>query len=172
MRPETIKRNLRMFLGWCLEQGFSFHQVDFFSGEIWHGPFGWEVLDILLEYIRRGLRIEDVMIPTNASFVLSDRAAVEMANRIEDYGKACCRLILFGSIDGALSDEITRRGNDGHLTEEKNGVDFYDRFFSFWRRFGSDSTPWYPPKTCNISIRISTGGTKNAANTAMTLSRT
>lgn len=93
-------------------------------------------MDILLSYIRRGLRIETVMIPTNASFVLSDRAIAEMANRIEDYGVAGCRLQLSGSIDGGLSDGITRRGNDSRLTDEKNTDDFYDRFFSFWRRFG------------------------------------
>lgn len=136
MKPETIKGNLRIFLDWCLEQGFSFNQVDFFSGEIWHGPFGWDVLDILLEYIRRGLRVKTVMIPTNASFVLSDRAVTEIANRIQDYGDAGCRLQFSGSIDGALSDGITRRGNDDNLTEKKSGDDFYDRFFSFWRRFG------------------------------------
>lgn len=136
MEPETIKENMKVFLDWCLGEGFSFNQVDLFSGEIWHSPFGWEILDILLSYIRRGLRIETVMIPTNASFVLSDRAIAEMANRIEDYGAAGCRLQLSGSIDGGLSDGITRRGNDSRLTDEKNTNDFYDRFFSFWRRFG------------------------------------
>lgn len=136
MKPETIKGNLRIFLDWCLRQGFSFHQVDLFSGEIWHSPFGWETLDILLSYIRRGLRVEVVMIPTNASFVLSDQAVVEMSNRIEDYRNAGCCLQLSGSIDGALSDGITRQGNDSRLTEEKSGEDFYDRFFSFWRQFG------------------------------------
>lgn len=136
MDPETIKRNLGIFLDWCLERGFSFNQVDLFSGEIWHIPFGWEILDVLLSYIRRGLRVKTVMIPTNASFVLSDRAVVEMSNRIEDYGKAGCRLQLSGSIDGGLADGVTRRGNDGRLTEAKSGEDFYDRFFSFWRRHG------------------------------------
>lgn len=136
MDPGTISRNLRIFLDWCMEQGFSFHQVDLFSGEIWHSPFGWEILDILLSYIRRGLSIETVVIPTNASFVLSDRAAAEMANRIEDYGSAGCRLQLSGSIDGGMSDPVTRKGNDDGLTLEKNTDDFYDRFFSFWRRFG------------------------------------
>ncbi len=136
MKPEIIKKNMRIFLDWCLSEGFSFHQVDLFSGEIWHSPFGWEILDILLSYIRRGLYIETVMIPTNASFVLSDRALIEMANRIEDYANAGCRLQLSGSIDGGLSDGITRRGNTERLTEDKNGDDFYDRFFSFWQKHG------------------------------------
>lgn len=136
MAPETIKANLRIFLDWCLEQGFSFHQVDLFSGEIWHGQFGWEVLDILLDYIRLGLRIDTVMIPTNASFVLDDRAAVEMANRIEDFGAAGCRLQLSGSVDGKYSDGVTRRGNQEQLTRDKESEAFYDRFFSFWRHFG------------------------------------
>lgn len=135
-QPEAIKQNLRIFLDWCVKQGFSFHQVDLFSGEIWHGPFGWAVLDILLEYIRAGLRVETVMIPTNGSFVLNDRAVQEMANRIEDFGNAGCRLQLSGSIDGGMSDGVTRKGNDAELTEEKNGPEFYDRFFSFWKRFG------------------------------------
>jgi len=136
MDPETIKKNLSVFLNWCLEQGFSFNQVDLFSGEIWHSRFGWDILDILLSYIRRGLRIKTVMIPTNASFVLSDRAVVEMSNRIEDYGNAGCRLQLSGSIDGGMADGVTRRGNDDKLTREKSGEEFYDRFFSFWRQFG------------------------------------
>lgn len=136
MKPEIIKKNMRIFLDWCLKEGFSFHQVDLFSGEIWHGPFGREILDILLSYIRQGLKVEAVMIPTNASFVLSDRAVAEMANRIEDYERAGCRLQLSGSIDGGLSDGVTRKGNDSRLTEEKNSEDFYDRFFSFWQKHG------------------------------------
>lgn len=136
MEPGKIKQNLRVFLDWCMEQGFSFHKIDLFSGEIWHSPFGWDVLDILLSYIRQGLRADMVMIPTNASFVLSDRALVEMSNRIEDYGAAGCRLQLSGSIDGRLSDGITRKGNDSRLTLEKNSADFYDRFFSFWSNYG------------------------------------
>lgn len=146
MDPETIKKNLHLFLNWCLEQGFSFPQVDLFSGEIWHSPFGWEILDILLSYIRRGLGVETVMIPTNASFVLSDRAAVQMANRIEDYRQAGCRLQLSGSIDGGLSDGVTRKGNDKTLTEEKNCDDFYDRFFSFWRQYGFLFHPMVSPE--------------------------
>lgn len=134
--PETIKQNLHVFLDWCLEQGFSFHQVDLFSGEIWHSPFGWEVLDILLSYIRRGLRVNTVMIPTNASFVLDDRALVEMANRIEDYGQAGCFLQLSGSIDGGKADGETRKGTSDAITAGKTSEDFYDRFFSFWSRFG------------------------------------
>lgn len=136
MQPETIKQNMRIFLDWCLAEGFSFHQVDLFSGEIWHGTFGWEILDILLSYIRRGLGVETVMIPTNGSFVLSERALIEMSNRIEDYQQAGCRLQLSGSIDGGLSDGITRKGNDAALTQEKNSEAFYDRFFSFWQRHG------------------------------------
>lgn len=133
--PETIKFNLRALLDWCVWQGFSFHQVDLFSGEIWHTPFGWEVLDILLSYIRNGLRIDTVVIPTNASFVLDDRALIEMANRIEDYGRCGCRLQLSGSIDGAMADGVTRRGNTDELTQRKEGEEFYDRFFSFWKMF-------------------------------------
>lgn len=136
MQPERIMQNLRVFLDWCLEQGFSFPQVDLFSGEIWHSPFGWEVLDILLDYIRRGLPIDTVMIPTNASFVLSDRAVAEISNRIEDFGRAGCRLQLSGSVDGKYSDGVTRRGNEEQLTCEKESEAFYDRFFSFWRHFG------------------------------------
>ncbi len=136
MEPETIKKNMKIFLDWCLGQGFSFNKIDLFSGEIWHYEFGWEILDILLSYIRRGLRVKSVMIPTNASFALSDRATVEIMNRIEDYGNAGCCLQFSGSIDGGFSDGLTRQGNDARQTLEKNSGDFYDRFFSFWRQFG------------------------------------
>lgn len=133
--PETIKKNLRIFLDWCLEQGFKFNQVDLFSGEIWHSQFGWDILDIILEYIRRGLPIRTMMIPTNASFVLSDKALVEMANRIEDFNHAGCFFQFSGSIDGGIVDNMTRQGNTTALTESKSSEDFYDRFFSFWRKW-------------------------------------
>lgn len=133
MKPDIIKKNLHIFLDWCMDQGFSFNQVDFFSGEIWHSQFGWDLLDIMLSYIRNGLRVKTVMIPTNASFILSDRACIEMTNRIEDYRNAGCLLQLSGSIDGGYIDNITRRGNDDHLTDDKNSDEFYEKFFSFWR---------------------------------------
>ena len=55
---------------------------------------------------------------------------------VSTYERAGCRLQLSGSIDGGLSDGITRRGNDRQLTDEKSSDIFYDRFFSFWRRYG------------------------------------
>ena len=43
---------------------------------------------------------------------------------------------LSGSIDGGLCDNITRKGNDAALTQEKNSEAFSDCFFSFWQRHG------------------------------------
>ena len=48
--PELIKKNLRIFLDYVLENKFYIPEVEVFSGEIWHSQLGFDVLEILLEY--------------------------------------------------------------------------------------------------------------------------
>jgi sulfatase maturation enzyme AslB (radical SAM superfamily) len=67
---ETIIKNFKHVLDWCVEEDFNLPNLDLYSGEIWHTSFGLELLDIAFDYIaNKGLRCNKVSIPTNATFL-------------------------------------------------------------------------------------------------------
>lgn len=64
-----ILNNLRILYDYILEQKFHIPKVEFFTGEIWHTNFGLQVLDITLEYLKKGLDVDWFMIASNCSFI-------------------------------------------------------------------------------------------------------
>ena len=65
---DTIIHNLEILLNYYQSQGFALPRIDLFSGEIWGYGLGNKVLNTLLNAIRHGLRIEEIVIPSNMSF--------------------------------------------------------------------------------------------------------
>lgn len=128
---KTILKNLHIVLEWCIENEFSFSEFSIFSGEIWHTDFGIDVLNTFLEYFQRGLKVNRVTIPSNCSFVVYDNYLYQIINLIEEYRLAGVALVFSASIDGALSDGITRKANDPGLTKIKSDDSFYKKLFSF-----------------------------------------
>lgn len=128
--PKKILANMRILLEHCLKEGFQFKNVEMFSGEVWHTEFGFELLELLLEYIQKGVRIVAMTIPTNCTFLLDETMMHRMQRMINRYKQAGTRLIISCSIEGKVLEDTTRPFQVGSQNAMRDDV-FYDRLFTF-----------------------------------------
>lgn len=131
---ELILSNLKILLEHFLEEGYSFENIDLFSGEVWGEELGNGVMDLLIEYIKRGVIIKNIMIPTNFTFILFDEKTSFMENYIEAFKLIGTNLQLSASIDGKCLEDTTRpfRASNGKTRDDE----FYDKVFSFCKKYG------------------------------------
>ena len=128
MNHENILHNLRLLYDYIMINNFHIPTLDMFSGEIWHSQLGLDVLDITLEYLRKGMRINTILIPSNCSFVMNDQHLQKLQEKINMiHTFTSCHVSFSISVDGAVIDNFMRpRNNKIEYTEE-----FYDRLFTF-----------------------------------------
>jgi len=122
-----ILDNLRKLYDWIYDNNYHIPLCTFFSGEIWHINFGLEVLDITLEYLKKGINIDRFMIPSNCSFVLDESQLEKIQTYIDLFDKYGYPLQFSISVDGAILESETRPLNNGIAKTE----DYYDRLFLF-----------------------------------------
>lgn len=133
---ETILKNLRIFLDYCLEQGFNPPRFDLFSGEIWDTQFGYDVLQVVYEAVQKGFCPDVIVIPSNFSFVLQDESLAIIDDYMTKFDKAGIRLCWSCSNDGWYLDSITRPFNDAEQYEIKKGTKaYYERIFNFCQKW-------------------------------------
>ncbi len=126
-KPEIILKNLRILLTYIYDNHFRIPTVDLFSAEIWQTQFGLDILDLFLEYLQKGIQIKNIIIPTNGSFITTDKTLVPIQKRIDACKQYDCAIIFSISIDGKYIDNFGReRNNHTQYTDE-----FYERAFSF-----------------------------------------
>lgn len=134
--PETrslskIKENLNTLLDYYLKKGFSFGRVDLFSGEIWGTKFGYEILSIILSYVKKGLRIKQIIIPSNCSFILNEKALNSIQYMIDEFYLYDVRLIFSASVDGQIIEAKTRPFKNSSQNELKEINNFYEKLAIF-----------------------------------------
>lgn len=129
----TILKNLKLFLDFWKEQDFKCN-LDLFSGEIWHTDFGIKILKTVLEYVREGLTIYNITIPSNSSFIFSDNYET-IRELIYDFKKLGTRLVFSASVDGMLLEDTTRPFKDPNYKDIRT-EDYYIKLFEFCKEFG------------------------------------
>ena len=127
-----IIKNLKILLDYYTEKQYQIPRVDLFSGEIWGYPFGNRILDTLLEYLDKGLKINQVFIPTNASFCQSKELIKVMENYILLFRLKGCDLGISISYDGILIDSVNRPAINNKILNKEN--DYLNNLFSFAKR--------------------------------------
>lgn len=130
---EQIMSNLRKLFDYALEQKYKFYKLELFSGEIWHEQKGLDILNTILEYVKKGLRVEFIIIPTNCTFIKDKEQTRRIQKIIDDLRFYKCVLNISASVDGAVIDKITRRD----INEDDMDIDeFYERLMTFNTRNG------------------------------------
>lgn len=124
---KTILNNLEIVFNWLIEQQFYINKIDFFSGEIWHTQFGLDILEATYQAIQRGLKIKNIMIPTNGCFVLDENKKQKIQNYITAYQAYGVALLFSFSIDGKIIDNLNRPRNNNQLYDDI----FYQKLFDF-----------------------------------------
>lgn len=127
---KLIKKNLKIFMEFLLERKYAIHDLDLFSGEIWGMKQGNEILDILLDYRKKGVDFKQIMIPSNFSFCTDEKIMKIIQNYIYAFREAGCELRFSASLDGPILEQDTR----SFVNKKNNNLrddNFYQRAIDF-----------------------------------------
>lgn len=149
---DTILNNLKIFLNYAIEQDYKFNNIDLFTGEIWGTDFGYEVLDILLEYIDKGFKVKSFSVPTNCTFIKTDEHLNKMEEYIENFNKRYIRFMISISIDGKYLEAETRSFKNEEQNKTRDDV-FYNRLFHFAAKHTFLFHPMVSSKSCKNWIQ-------------------
>lgn len=125
--PEIILKNLKILYEYIILNNFSIPILDVFSGEIWHTEFGIQFLEITLEYIKKGMKISQILIPSNCYFVHSNKTLSRIQSLIDQSNNMGVPIVFSISTDGKIIDDNSRPRN----SKETYNDDFYERLFTF-----------------------------------------
>lgn len=128
-KKEIVLNNLKVLMDWIIENHFYIPTIEFFTGEVWHNQYGLDMLQIVLDAIKRGLQTDMVLIPSNCSFILDPVQTQKVQHYINAYGKVGVRLCFSISVDGAIVEDHRPLNN-----KEIKGDKFYEELFLFASR--------------------------------------
>lgn len=134
-KPKKILENIRIYLNYAHEKGLDPKRWELFSGEIWGTQFGYDVLDIIIEYIEKDwFHPGIIMIPSNCSFIYDDNSRHRIQNYINKFDKLDVRLIFSISNDGYCCEPTSRPFNSSSDNQLKYDEKNYDKLFK-WARY-------------------------------------
>lgn len=136
---KTILSNLDILLKYAVKNWPYLKHIDIFSGEIVGTQIFFNVLDIIKKYKEQGLNeLEEIIVPTNFSFIHSQEMTEKVQNYIDDFNKNYnIRLVLSASIDGYIIEDFSRPQKIYH----KRDMDFYHKSFQFMKKNGFCAHP-------------------------------
>lgn len=149
---KLIKKNLRILLNSFIERGYThLNRIDIFSGDIWHIDFGYEILDIILEYIKSGFKIDNFIIPTNGSFLYNDAYYQKMKNYFEAFQHYHCNFLLSFSYDGKIVELDNRPFNNNKQNELSQDI-LTTRLYEFHHLYNCGFHPMVYAETMEKQI--------------------
>lgn len=130
---DKIISNMVTMLDYLGEKtNYTIYRLDFFSGEIWHTDFGLRVLKTLTSYLEtHKLHIQQIMIPTNGTFIKYDKMKKEIEKIIKRLDSVHTYFMFSFSVDGQVVEDEVRPFKDGTaLTNDyyKNLLDFAEKY--------------------------------------------
>lgn len=131
-KKQQILKNFKILLNYFIESDFNIGSMDLFSGEIWHSEFGLEILEILYNAIQSGLRVNEILIPSNCSFIRNTDQKYKIQEYLNKFRAINCNLMFSISIDGAPIENISRPLNSGGQKQDS----FYEDLFIWAKENG------------------------------------
>lgn len=126
MDHKTLLKNLRILYDWILDNEFCIPKCEFFSGEVWQTPFGLEVLELTLEYVKKGIQVGWWMSASNCSFLFDEEQTCRIQHYIDEFRRYGTSLVFSISVDGAIIEDARPMANGKMRSQE-----YYDRMFLF-----------------------------------------
>ena len=108
-----------------MDNDFHIPWIELFSGEIWHLEFGIEVLNITLEYIKKGMKVDNFIIPTNGQFLYDTAQTILIQQLIIEFLQNGSKITISFSCDGKIVD------SDNRLRPQEYTDDFYNKLCFF-----------------------------------------
>jgi len=133
--PDTkIVENAKMLIDWLIENKAT-PNIDVFSGEATIRPMFYEIVDYIIErYYEAGVKGRRIIVPSNYSFLLSDKLTRKMEELIIKSRKLGVPLILSASVDGKYMEH--NRPFRGNVRRDPRDDKFYDKMFRFNAKWG------------------------------------
>lgn len=141
-----ILSNLDILCNWIESRQFFIQKVELYSGEIWHNTYGLEVLEILYNHLSKLRWTNQIVIPSNCSFVLDETQLAKIQRYINKFMKIGIALCFSISVDGAPVEEMMRPLNSNIVKTEE----FYERLFLFAKH----NTFYFHPMIAAESISL------------------
>lgn len=130
-QPEIILKNLQIFLQYLLKKEYGVKDIHLFSGEIWASDFGMKVFELLLSYCKHSKNPPmSISIPSNGSFILSEKYFSKIQTIIKNFEYYGTRLVFSISVDGPLLEPENRSFIDEKKNEIRNN-EYYEQLFKF-----------------------------------------
>lgn len=127
---ETILHNLDLVLEWLVRSGYYVYTLDLFSGELFAGKLGFEVLEAIYQKARGADFFHDIVVPSNFSFIADEKRTAQVESYLEKFQALGKRLHLSCSVDGKVIDGRARETwRQDYRTDA-----YYDRVFEFCKK--------------------------------------
>lgn len=126
-KKEIVLKNLEIIFNWMIKNNFYISTIEFYSGEIWHTQYGRDVLELTYQYAKKGLMFDEIMIPSNCSFLRNVEHQGYIQRYINNFRNLGKTLTFSISVDGKIIEDSSRPLNSG----EKKNDDFYENMFLF-----------------------------------------
>ena len=124
--PKLLLHNLEILFNYIMERNFHIPKLEYFTGEIWHSQFGLDILELTLQYVKKGMQIDWILIAANCSFIEKDEQMQKVQHYINKFNEIGCPLVFSISVDGKIIEDM-RPLNNGTMHDD----DYYDRMFTF-----------------------------------------
>lgn len=128
--PKLILNNLNILLEWLTKNSY-YPQIEVFSGELFFQEIGFQVVDIILNwYIKNDLKGNNIIIPTNYSFLFDNEKTERVEKIIKRANENHIRIYLSASVDGKYCDS-NRPFKDGKIRDDE----YYEKMFEFSKKY-------------------------------------
>lgn len=159
MNQSQIMKNLRILYDWIMDNDYCIPKCELFTGEIWQSQFGLDVLELTLEYVKKGIQIGWWMIASNCSFLFDEVQTCRIQHYIDEFRRYGSSLVFSISIDGAMIEDIRPLCNGNIRTES-----YYERMFLFAKHNHFFFHPMVAAKTVDRWIENHQWWEKNLKN--------
>lgn len=122
-----ILHNLKLLYDWILENNFHIAKIEFFSGEIWHTQFGLDILELSLEYLKKGMDVKWWCMATNCYFIFDKIQTQKIQMYINEFSACESPLQLSISVDGGIIEQENRPTNNLRVRDDE----YWDNLFTF-----------------------------------------
>lgn len=128
---KNIFDNTKKLFDWMAENDYN-PKLELFSGDPLFQKIGYEILELLLDYLKEGkLKIKLVSIPTNAGWFNDDSLVEKVEILINEFKKYGCNIGLSFSIDGKYLEKNRPFVVKNYKYDDK----FYEKVFKFAAKY-------------------------------------
>jgi len=161
---ENIMKNLHMLLNWIKENKYSPH-IELFSGEPFYQSIGFEIVELIIDELS-DCPPDAFVIPTNFTFLLSDKLTEEVERLISKGKEKNVPMYLSSSFDGKLIEQnrpfkhtvkdltfdhgIAKWEYKKDALKDPRDDAYYDRVFGFCKKYEYGFHPMIYSENVNL----------------------